>query len=240
MVPSWTETLVAANVNVVGRTRYCIHPQTPVSKIPIVGGTKDWDLQKIQDLNPDLLILDKEENPKFMAEQNEIPWKATHIESIQNLPANLLDLVGTLSAPKLNEYAQRWQNVIARKSQTESDFKELPGLIEWGRQPTETIDTILYVIWKDPWMVVSRNTFIGSVLAHLGLPIPQMASKYPKISLDDYDPKKTLLLLSSEPYPFLKKKKDIQDLPFPYAIVDGESFSWFGLRSLQFLEEQLR
>ncbi len=240
MVPSWTETLVAAKVNVVGRTRYCIHPKDTVSTIPIVGGTKDWDLKKIQALQPDLIILDKEENPKFMAETSEVPWKATHIESLNDLPAHLTDLSDALAAPQLNEYADRWQNVIARKSQLENNFTNLPGLIEWGRKPSGPVDTILYVIWKDPWMVVSRNTFIGSVLAHLGLPIPKMSTKYPKINLDDFDPQKTLLLLSSEPYPFLEKKKDIENLPFPYAIVDGESFSWFGLRSLHFLEDQLR
>jgi len=63
-------------VNVVGRTRFCIHPREKVSEIPAVGGTKNWDMDRIRELKPDLLILDKEENPKFMAEQDEFPYLA--------------------------------------------------------------------------------------------------------------------------------------------------------------------
>ena len=85
MVPSWTETLLYAGIQVVGRTRYCIHPADKVAQIPIVGGTKDikWDL--VQDLQADLVLLDREENPLEMAESSPIPFLATHVSSLREL-----------------------------------------------------------------------------------------------------------------------------------------------------------
>ena len=64
----------------------------------------------------------------------------------------------------------------------------------------------------------------------------RLNERYPTISLDDYDPSGTLLLFASEPYPFGRRRKDIEELPFASALVNGESYSWFGLRALRFLE----
>ena len=79
---------------------------------------------------------------------------------------------------------------------------------------------------------------MGSMLSQVGFGgrIPVFAEKYPKIDLEDFDPAKTVLLFSSEPYPFGKKTQELLSLDFPYALVDGESYSWFGLRSLRFLQ----
>ncbi len=89
LIPSWTETLLEAGVNVVGRTRFCVYPADKVRNIPAVAGTKNWDFAAIKALKPDLLLLDKEENPKWMAEQTEIPVFSTHITSIQSMPGAL-------------------------------------------------------------------------------------------------------------------------------------------------------
>jgi hypothetical protein len=45
-----------------------------------------------------------------------------------------------------------------------------------------------------------------------------------------------VLLASSEPYPFHRRRESLLALDRPAALVDGESFSWFGVRSLSFLE----
>lgn len=88
-------------------------------------------------------------------------------------------------------------------------------------------------------MAVGPHTFIGSVLAKLGLPVYPFAEAYPQ-----FDPETlsgdTLLLFSSEPYPFLRKRHGLAEMNLPYAFVDGENFSWFGLRSLCFLEAALK
>src|SRR3954462_7806167 len=89
MVPSWTETLIECGVEVIGRTRFCIHPRQVVASIPVVGGTKDVNWQRVQLLNADLLILDREENPKWMAEQAPLPVLDTHVQSVDQLPREL-------------------------------------------------------------------------------------------------------------------------------------------------------
>lgn len=239
LVPSWTETLIEAGVNVVGRTRFCIHPES-VKDLPIVGGTKNWDFDKIRSLAPDFLILDQEENPKFMAEQQEIPYIASHITHVKDMPSALANLSAALSDSNLQDLATRWKILMAKPSQPLWNYPEsIPGLLEWGQKPQQTITKIIYIIWKNPWMAVSRDTFIGSVLEHCGFAgkLLEFPSKYPEIDLADMpDKDSTLLLFSSEPFPFLKQKKDLAQLGFPYAFVDGEKFSWFGVRTLRFLE----
>lgn len=231
LVPSWTETLLEAGVEVVGRTRFCIHPGDKVSPIPRVGGTKDWQWPRILSLKPDLLLLDREENPKFMVGQSEIPVHATHIQSLHDMPASLRAMSAVMNAPALSEIAARWEHVIQNQVR-----KSWDQLVDWGARPVGEVDTVLYMIWRDPWMAVSRSTFIGSVLSKTGLTIPEFPQKYPQIDLAQFDPARTLLLFSSEPYPFLRKREEVVRLGFPHAFIDGESFSWFGVRTLRFLE----
>lgn len=237
LVPSWTETLLTSGVEVVGRTRFCVHPKNLVKDIPVVGGTKDWNWDKILKLQPTVILLDKEENPLFMAEQNLIPIHATHVQSVHDMPSCLLEMSAIFANPALEKLAERWQNILQKKRAPQRPhFTSLPGLVHWGKKPEQEIKTILYMIWKDPWMCVSKNTFIGSVLVRLGMALPAFDTKYPQINLDDFIPEETLILFSSEPYPFFKKKTEFQNLQFPHAFVDGESFSWFGSRTLEFLE----
>lgn len=222
-----------------------------VRSIPAVGGTKDWDWPKIQELNPDLIILDKEENPKFMSEGHSIPFVATHvhdidssIEGIRQIHASLSPLLPKSSMNSLSALMDRWtlvkKSLPLRSSLLGDSF---PGLLEWIQKPASPIQSIYYIIWRNPWMVAARPTFIGAMNEAIGFSISPhnpASSMYPEIKIEDLDRKSTLLLFSSEPYPFHKKKTDIEALGFPSAIVDGQSFSWFGIHSLTFLENQLR
>lgn len=112
-------------------------------------------------------------------------------------------------------------------------------MLEWLKPPEREPERLLYLIWRGPWMTVSRDTFVGSMLSNVGYGgrLPSFAEKYPKIDLADFDPATTTLLFSSEPYPFEKKKKELRALDFPSALVDGEAYSWFGVRSLRFLRQ---
>jgi ABC-type Fe3+-hydroxamate transport system substrate-binding protein len=95
---------------------------------------------------------------------------------------------------------------------------------------------VLYLIWKDPWMTVSRDTYISRTLALFGLQtVPaNTGARYPKLdSLDVKDVE--LVLLSTEPYQFREQhrvalqaemKKDVH-------LVDGEMTSWYGPRAIQ-------
>lgn len=239
LVPSWTETLIEAGCEVVGRTRFCIHPKDAVKSIPIVGGTKDWHWERIRELRPDILLLDREENPKSMAEQNEIPFIDTHVGTIADLPKELMKLASKFRNTKLERLAREWEQVIERPPLGQwNGHTDFPGLMEWGRKPNGRVERIQYVIWKEPWMGVSRETFIGSMLEHCGFEglVPTTKEKYPVLDLNDADKESTFILFSSEPFPFLRIKNSLAELGYPFALVNGESFSWFGIRSLRFLE----
>jgi len=224
-----------AGVDVIGRTRFCIHPADKIKSIPALGGTKNWDWSRLVELKPDLLILDREENPRFMAEQNELPWWASQITRAADVAPALRDLALRLGGnTRLHEWAAEWEREVARPRAL-GDLAALPGILEWGRRPAGPIDNVVYVIWRDPWMRVTRSTFIGSMLELQGIVLSEGESKYPEFSLSDFDPASTLLLFSSEPYPFLRRRPKEAEA-FPHAFVDGEAYSWFGVRALRFLK----
>jgi iron complex transport system substrate-binding protein len=247
LVPSWTETLIACDVAVVGRTRFCVHPAADarplanVHRIPIVGGTKQLSWHKVEALEADLLVLDKEENTRQIAEASPIPVHATHITGVDTVAGELDRLAERIEAPKLSALAERWRAVAAAGPLPARDPGEIPGVSSWIRRPEGPPGRLLYLIWHRPWMAVAPQTFIGSVLTHLGFGDALVAfdRPYPELELDDYDRETTLLCCSSEPFPFAKRPQLIRETGFPAAIVDGELYSWFGLRSLRFLEGEL-
>lgn len=238
MVPSWTETLLRANVNVVGRTRFCIHPPQKITNIPIVGGTKEvsWDL--VMDLKPDLVLLDQEENPLEMAEECPVPYLATHVSSVETLQKELARLGEHFENADLMELSVQCLDVL-EAPKPNWDFNKIPAFQEWVRPPSRPYDNVAYMIWKKPWMSVSRETYIGSVLEKLGARLVSFpdGDKYPVIEIEDlYD---SFFLFSSEPFPFQKKIAELKSLDLEGAIVDGESYSWFGVRSIEFLRRNL-
>lgn len=239
MVPSWTETLLKAGVNVVGRTRYCIHPPKLITNIPIVGGTKDvsWDL--VADLKPDLVLLDQEENPLEMAEECPVPYLATHVNSIEALQKELVRLGEHFENAHLINLSVQCLDILEAPIPPWNS-KKIPGFLEWVKMPTEASAKVVYLIWRKPWMAASQETYIGSVLKKLGaqmVAFPE-GEKYPVLEVEDFP--EALLLYSSEPYPFAKKLSDLKSIEQYGAIVDGESYSWFGQRSIEFLREELR
>jgi hypothetical protein len=238
-VPSWTETLLWADVNVVGRTRFCVHPEAKVKSIPSVGGTKDMDIERLKSLMPDLVIFDREENNETMAADCPFSWLSTHVTSIFDMPRELTVLSEKLNAPKLGELAQRWETVLRQKNII---LNHPPGFIDWEKKPQNSSKSQwVYVIWAHPWMAAGGNTFIGSLCEHLGWPLWSGKDKYPTFLPSDFisGDRPTSFMCSSEPYPFLKKREVIGDLPGPTALVDGEKLSWFGLRSLLYIESLL-
>ena len=238
MVPSWTETLLRAGVNVVGRTRYCVHPPQKITNVPIVGGTKDisWDL--VMDLKPDFVILDKEENPRDMADECPVPVLTTHVASLSSLQLELARLGEIFENPALLEMSIDCLDIIEASAPV-WDNKRVPGMLDWVRTPTKSYSEVMYVIWKKPWMCVSRETYIGSVLEKLGAKVVEFpeGDHYPVIELEEYRDK--FILFSSEPYPFHKKIAELRELGVEGAVVNGESYSWFGARSIDFLKAEV-
>jgi ABC-type Fe3+-hydroxamate transport system substrate-binding protein len=97
--------------------------------------------------------------------------------------------------------------------------------------------TVLYCIWQDPWMTVSRDTYIASMLAELDWRVPSLdEERYPRFSwsqalVDGLD----AVLLSTEPYRFTEAHADAleKQLGIPVLLVDGEMMSWYGSRALE-------
>ncbi|WP_375562878.1 ABC transporter substrate-binding protein [Bernardetia sp. OM2101] len=222
LVPSQTELLFDLGVgqNVVGVTKYCIHPKEKIKKITKVGGTKDFDINKIIELNPDLIIANKEENYKEGIEELESKF-SVWISDITDLSSSL-EMI--LEVGKLVQKQKEAKSFVYKLNQ---DFQELKTLT------TENHKT-LYFIWKNPFMVAGKDTFIDDILQRTNLENSTDEKRYPIIDAEKIKKlNPQIILLSSEPYPF--KEKHIQEfarlLPNAYIrVVDGELFSWYGSR----------
>lgn len=228
LVPSWTETLIEAGVDVVGRTRFCIHPADKIHKIAVVGGTKNIDIEKIMKLNPDLVLLDREENTLEISEEltaNGIPWVSTHVMNIESC------------AQELKKMSELFQFNSELLKMSEEYFKILnSGFLDLKIDSSE-IKKINYVIWKKPWMCAGQNTFIGDVLSRFQIKIDLKEKKYFEIS--EAELKTSYCLFSTEPYPFEKEIENLRKSGFHGQIIDGESLSWFGVRNLKFMKTYL-
>lgn len=278
MVPSWTETLVNSSVNVVGRTRFCIHPHDAVKSIPSIGGTKtlstefdkimtELSIRATESGRKILVILDREENPKeFVAAFSKYPCEiyASHvsdfvslakcIDSIADLIANPGDVSSVCDEDKkvatnLRAYAER-----AKCIQSSHSPAHLIHALMNSQNPHEEIEnllcesqaSVLYFIWRRPWMIVNRGTWIEASLKACfpSVSLPSSESRYTEITENELEKEVSagaVLFFSSEPYPFEKVWDEICRLPFvrkahAVALVDGEAFSWFGIRSMRFLE----
>ena len=237
LVPSWTETLIESGIYPIGRTRFCIHPKQLVENIPIVGGTKtvNWDL--IRKLKPDLLILDQEENPKDFSEKGISFW-ASHVIDGQSLEKGLSELSEILKNNQLKKLSQlcRQINLAVPASPPTLGEALIKTIHSWG-----SAEQVAYMILKKPWMSISKATYIGFVLERLGFKLydwKQAEKKYPTVDLNSN--LEVVYLFSSEPYPFLKDVEELASMNLKSAIVDGEKISWFGIRSLRFLQKALQ
>lgn len=223
LVPSQTELLFDLGLEneVVGITKFCIHPREMFLSKNKVGGTKKLNLQAIRDLHPDLIIGNKEENDQNQIEQlmDEFPVWMSDIYDLKDA-LEMIRTIGLLC--KKEESAKK----IAQDIQT--GFDRLKGVVE-GRR-------VAYFIWKDPWMLAGKTTFISNILEHLGMLNATGLERYPALSQEQIaDLNPDWIFLSSEPYPF--KDQHINELKAicPGAeirLVDGEMFSWYGSRLL--------
>ncbi len=70
IVPSQTELLhcLGLEMEVIGNTKFCVHPQSWFRNKTRVGGTKNLNLEKIASMQPDLVIANKEENDQSQIE----------------------------------------------------------------------------------------------------------------------------------------------------------------------------
>ncbi|MEO9005188.1 MAG: helical backbone metal receptor [Ginsengibacter sp.] len=231
LVPSQTELLFYLDQEdeVIGITKFCIHPSPWFRNKVRIGGTKNININKIHSLFPDLIIANKEENVREQIEELAINYDVWITD--------VNDLTGAISMINdIGKLTGKVTKASALVSEINAGFKKLKEI----SSSREKIDAA-YFIWKDPYMVAARNTFIDDMMHYCGMDnVFSDRNRYPQITLEDIRNKKaSLILLSSEPFPFTEKhKKEIrQQLPeIEIELVDGEMFSWYGSRLLKSID----
>ncbi len=232
LVPSITELLFELGLGkwMVGRTGFCIHPKQLVQTVTKVGGTKDVNVDKIRKLAPTHLIANIDENEKPTVEQ-----LAQFIPNI---------VVTHPNHPRDNIALYRLLGKIFRVEQVAENLCQqlFLKLAQFDQSRSTSQKTVLYCIWKDPWMTVARDTYIAHMLALRGWQhwVKNMDERrYPSFdwcdaNIDQVD----VVLLSTEPFSFNQQHADDlqRELRKPVILVDGEMLSWYGSRAIMGLD----
>jgi ABC-type Fe3+-hydroxamate transport system substrate-binding protein len=236
LVPSLTELLFSLGLGdfVVARTGFCVHPKGEVARVPKIGGTKDPDLARLAALAPTHLIVNVDENRREVVDAARafIPHVVvTHPMSPEDNP-RLYRLFGA---------------IFDRDREAERLVIAFDGAL--ARLDVATLrcprETVLYLIWRKPWMTVSRATYVSATLARAGwdtLPA-RVRVRYPAIA-DDARVWRDAgrILLSSEPYAFRARDAAALGERFrkPAELIDGEWTSWYGPRAIAGLDALAR
>ena len=223
IVPSQTELLfdLGLQEQIVGITKFCIHPADKVKLVPKIGGTKQLNMQAIHKLQPDLIIANKEENKQSQVEElmAHYPVWVSDIKDLHSA-LSMINKVGEITVKPTE--AVNISNEIFLKFQT--------------LQPAKINIRVAYLIWRKPYMAAGSGTFINSMLQLCGFKNVINVDRYPELTAKDLiAANPDVLLLSSEPYPFSQKHIDEFKNILPNAkilLVDGELFSWYGSRLL--------
>ncbi|HYF31307.1 MAG TPA: helical backbone metal receptor [Chitinophagaceae bacterium] len=229
LVPSQTELLhyLGLEEEVVGITKFCVHPEQWFRSKTRVGGTKQLHIDTIRQLQPDLIIANKEENVQEQVEtlSKDFPvW----ISDINNLDHayEMIACIGSM--------LQKTTAAAALIDDIRNEFDLLAQALPKNCEPLQAA----YLIWKDPYMTVGHDTFIHDMMVRCGFEnIFADKTRYPTTTIEELQSAGCeVLLLSSEPFPFAQKHVDELQQHLPATrimLVDGEMFSWYGSRLLQ-------
>ncbi len=214
LVPSLTEALAATRPEaVVGATQWCTHPAD--LDVTRVRGTKNPDVRRIADLRPDLVVANQEENRELDVRRLRDAGIPVWVTAIETVPQALVSMT-RLFTEALDWGCPDWLD---------------EARAVWDRPVPEPHTRVVVPIWRDPWMVVGRDTFTGDLLRRLGCAnvYADHPDRYPKVELaeldrDDVD----LVLLPDEPYVFTET-----DGPEAFAraetrLVSGRLLTWYG------------
>ena len=239
LVPSITELLFDLGLGpfVAGRTTFCIHPQPGVESVPRVGGTKTVRLDRLRALGPTHVIVNVDENRK--GDVDALESFTPHVVVTHPLgPADNPGLYRLLGA------------IFGREAAAEALERKFAAGLDALRATARRLPSrrVLYLIWKEPWMTVSRDTYISRTLSlvHWETAAHDPGTRYPEVELDaallaGVD----LVLLASEPFPFKPEHGAlVRTAPggdrVPIALIDAEMVSWYGsraIRGLRYLAE---
>jgi len=223
LVPSQTELLydLGLDEEVVGITKFCVHPAAWFRNKKRIGGTKTIHIDKVKELQPDLIIANKEENTREQVDELAALYPVW-ISDIQTIDGGLhmIREVGRITG--------KAENAMQIAHEIETGFNALS-------QRNNNTKKVAYFIWRKPWMCAGGDTFISNMTTVMGWEnVLADKLRYPEIELSELKGTGVeLILLSSEPYPF----KDVHMAEIKAALpgvdvmlVDGEMFSWYGSR----------
>jgi ABC-type Fe3+-hydroxamate transport system substrate-binding protein len=209
---------------VIGITKFCIHPDEWFRRKQRVGGTKNLKIDLIKSLNPDLILANKEENLKEEIEilQNDFNVYVSDISTI-NEALQMIEDIGKLV--HCQQKSIEIVNGIKAEMMTQSRLEK-----------KDKIDA-LYLIWQNPYMVAGNDTFIHDMMLEAGFNNLVKQNRYPMMTLEEIKSiNPTVIMLSSEPFPFADKHIIEWQMQLPNTkiiLVDGELFSWYGSRMLK-------
>ncbi|PPK63402.1 helical backbone metal receptor [Actinokineospora auranticolor] len=212
LVPSLTEAVaVSAPGVLVGATDYCTHPST--LDVPRVGGSKFPTVAAIEELRPDLVVANTEEN------------RLADVEALRAAGIAVWVMEAPVSVPAGIESTARLLAALGAEPAWLGEAREV-----WASTAPVRAAAVVPV-WRKPWVVVGRDTFAGDVLRRLGVvnAYAEHADRYPRPSLDELNATSAdLVVLPDEPYAFTA-----DDGPgfFPgkrAALVVGRYLTWYG------------
>jgi ABC-type Fe3+-hydroxamate transport system substrate-binding protein len=221
LVPSLTELLsdLELDEEVVGITKFCVHPDHWFRNKTRVGGTKAVDPEVVRGLRPDLIIANREENVKEQVEALK-EFSEVHVSDIADLNG-ALDMIREVG------------RLVGREDRAGSLISEIQD--GFGDLSHDGPVPCAYFIWRDPWMVAGGDTFINDMLERAGfINVFKKETRYPTIDHATLAASGArVVLLASEPFPFKDAHKAEIHHVLPHAqvhLVDGEMFSWYGSR----------
>ncbi len=232
LVPSITELLfyLGLGERVVGRTSFCVHPQGALADVPKVGGTKKLRMHKLRALRPSHVIVNIDENRQ--EDVAPIAEFTPHVVVTHPLVPDdnlaLYRLIGGIFGKQ-----RQAERLCADFQRARDALVDAAAMLPLRR--------VLYLIWRDPWMTVSRDTYISQMLAlaNWQTVCHDPETRYPEVRADDKLLADTdIVLFSSEPFPFKPAHVDelrrlTGDTQTPCAFIDGEMTSWYGNRAVE-------
>ncbi len=227
LVPSLTELLheMGLEKQLVGITKYCVHPIHYQSTKTKVGGTKKVKFDAIKELKPDFILCSKEENTEEMVQELE-KMATVYVSDVNTFEESLL-LIRKLGI--ILHRRMQADRIVQKIKDRQQEFQSfLQGRKKYA---------VVYFIWAEPWMVAGGKTFINNMIKVAGFTNAyEHLERYPEVKINRirfsaHNPE--VLMFSSEPYDFsdeevyevVRKNKNLLTI-----YVDGQYFSWYGSR----------